>query len=302
MTPVPVPLAELSVVQQWFQAVITHPEGVAEGVAAETAQSLLPIDPGNLASMITPSSKLSAAERLAVYANAYYARLIECLGEVYPLTRKALEEEAFADLAVDYLQQHPSRSYTLHALGRHFPEYLENIRPERAAPDGPDWADFVRDLARFEWLIYEVFDGPGTEKMAPFPAQSLLDVPVARWSELRLETAPCLRLLRTEFPINDYFTAARHSTSEEAPPAPDPGVSHVALTRRDYVVRRHSLSAVQYEILTRLQAGVDLGQALQEVLARETSDSADTSTEPVRTWFGHWMQEGFFTGYRLQNS
>lgn len=301
MTPVPVPPTELSVVQQWFQAVITHPEGVADGVASESAQSLLPIDPANLASMITPSSKLSAAERLAVYANAYYARLIECLGEVYPLTRKSLEEEAFADLTVDYLQHHPSRSYTLHALGRHFPEYLENIRPERTSPDGPDWADFVRDLARFEWLIYEVFDGPGTEKMVPFPAQSLLDVPVARWSELQLETAPCLRLLRTDFPINDYFTAARLSTSEEAPSAPEPAVSHVALTRRDYVVRRHPLSAAQFEILTRLQAGVDLGQALQEVLAGESSENPNASAEQVRTWFGLWMREGFFTGYRLQN-
>jgi len=47
--PVPPEGPQLDVVQQWFQAVITHPEGVPGGLGSEEAQRRLPIGPGELA-------------------------------------------------------------------------------------------------------------------------------------------------------------------------------------------------------------------------------------------------------------
>ena len=49
--------------------------------------------------MISPSQALSSVERLAIYANAYYARLLECLGEEFPVLKQTLGDETFEAFA-----------------------------------------------------------------------------------------------------------------------------------------------------------------------------------------------------------
>ena len=71
--------------QRWFQAVITHADGVDSGAGSEEAQRLIQLGPSQLEKVITRSRALTAAERLAIYANAYHTRLLECLGEVFPM-------------------------------------------------------------------------------------------------------------------------------------------------------------------------------------------------------------------------
>lgn len=286
--------------QRWFHAVVTHPDGVADGVASSAARSVMDVSPDHLESLITPSSKLRAADRLAVYANAYYSRLIECLGDVYPLTRRVVEEDAFADFAVDYLQTFPSKTYTLHSLGERFPDYLQTVRPERAEPGAPDWADFVIDLARLEWAIYVVFDGPGVEACPPFPADALLEVPPQRWPDLRLQPAPCLQLLKMSFPVNEFFSAARATPPPATPPIPEATESFLALSRRDFIVRRFSLSSLEYEVLSRLVAGQTLGVVLDDILSEKSARTSVAMEEQLRGWFGLWAREGFFIGFETQ--
>src|SRR6266446_8313990 len=196
------PPEEVNRVQRWFQAVVTHPDGVEAGADSDEAQHLIHLPPGQLEKVITRSRALSAAERLAIYANAYHTRLLECLGEVYPMLKRTLGAEAFDGFAFGYLQEYPSRSYTLNELGRHFPRYLQETRPttdnaesESASADSADnqpalaedWPDFLIDLAQLEWAIYDVFDGVGVEGQPLLQADELLNIPAERWPEAQLE-------------------------------------------------------------------------------------------------------------------
>ena len=70
-------------------------------------------------------------DRLAIYGSAYYLRLLECMREEFPATAHALGEETFDGFAAAYLQQYPSRSYTLCQLGTHFARFLVETRPPR---------------------------------------------------------------------------------------------------------------------------------------------------------------------------
>src|SRR6185369_13306300 len=54
----------LDVVQRWFQAVVTHPEGVEGGVDSEEAQRLIRLNRGELEAVIGRSKNLTAAERM----------------------------------------------------------------------------------------------------------------------------------------------------------------------------------------------------------------------------------------------
>lgn len=287
---------ELGTVQRWFQSVISHPDGVAGGVEAEEAQLLMQLRRSELEQVIRRSKNLTAEERLGIYANAYYARLLECLRESFPVLCKALGRELFDEFAFDYLQRYPSQSYTLSRLGDRFADFLEETRPDKGT-GAVDWPDFLIDLAQLEWTIEQVFDGPGVEGAALLSAADLRGLEPARFGEARLRPVVCLALLTFKYPVNDYYTAARRlSEGAEAPPTPAPGAQYLALTRRDYVVRRIVLSAAQHALLAGLKEGRRVNEAIALAAVRWEEDEASFA-RAIADWFEQWSAAGMFAGF-----
>ena len=184
----------LEQIQRWMQAVITWPGEIQDGIASEDAQSAIPLNPDELETVITRSSQLTSQERIGIYANAYYARLLECLSEEYPALIAVLGETAFGAFCMQYLQSCPSTSYTLGDLGAQFPEFLSENRPAREQSDVPDWTDFLVEVATLERLYSEVFDGPGIEQTPLLTPEKLNSLSPEELPELKLQLAPCFRL------------------------------------------------------------------------------------------------------------
>ena len=286
-------MTELDQVQRWMQSVISHPDGIAAGADADEAQRLIAVGAGNLDSVVTRSRRLSAADRLAIYGNAYYARLLDCLGEVFPILKRTLGEEVFNGFGFGYLQNHPSQSYTLNHLGQHFVGYLTDSRPQDET--SADWTNFLIDLARLEWAIYEVFDGPGLESDRPLETPDLLALGRSDWLDLKIRTAPCLSLLSVDFPVNDHFSAVRASEAQIEVDFPQPRRQYLAITRREYIVRRYHLNAPQYVLLKELQQDRPLGDALERCVATAESCEDDVDLErDLPKWFHNWSAERCF--------
>jgi hypothetical protein len=280
----------LDVVQRWFQAVVTHPEGVEGGAESEEAQRLIRLRQGELEAVIRRSKSLTAAERMAIYANAYYARLLECMEAWFPVLKSALGEEVFNSFAFEYLQRYPSKSYTLDRLGENFSRFLDETRPD---PEEGSWPDFLIDLATLEWNIHQVFDGPGVEFQPLLTAETLRSFPAERFAEARLVPVPCLRLLAFRYPVNAYYTAARRAGEGEEAPVPDAAPELVALSRRDFVVRRYPLDAAQHALLERVLAGATVGEAIAAAAAVSGLDD-EALAAALQAWFRLWTAEGFF--------
>ena len=115
--------------------------------------------------LILPSRQQSSEQRLEIYSHAYYARLAECLCEMFPVLVATLGRDEFLPFANCYLDRFPPSSYTLNDLADHFPDYLAETRP--ADVPLPDWPEFLIELAQLELTIEQVFDGPGTEDVPP---------------------------------------------------------------------------------------------------------------------------------------
>jgi hypothetical protein len=283
---------DLGQIQRWMQAAIMHPAGVAEGVASAEARSHIDVGPDEAETVVTRSRALTALERLAIYGYAYYARLLECLREEFPVLKHALGEELFDAFAAEYLQQYPSRSYTLFQLGTNFPRFLEETRPDREGKGnaGPDWPDFLIDVAALELSFNEVFDGPGVEGEHLLGAEQLRAISPERLLEARLVGVPCLRLLALRYPVHKYFAAVRR---QEEPDLPGPAETFLAVTRRRYVVRHYELSPAAYQLLHALLAGESVGQAIGRAVEAAGPD-LDRLPDNLWTWFHDWAAEGFF--------
>jgi hypothetical protein len=226
----------LAAAEGWLQAAITEPEH-ATGSSAEVVVS-------------TPT--LAADDRVAIYARAYRARLLDCLRGSFPGLLHALGDGLFTAFALDYIKHWPPRAASLDRLADALPRHLDRTRPP-----GEEWPHFVVDLASLELLCAQVFDGPGPEGVGagdPNDVMALTDAEVVGAVPV---PAPALRTFTSRYPVHTYLLAARRG-AHPALPAPDR--THVAITRRNYRVQLFELSAVEHRALSRVD-GVRTAQA-----------------------------------------
>jgi hypothetical protein len=296
MNPTQPPRHAFERIQRWMQSAVMHPDGVEEGMNSPEAREAIDAGADAIETVVTRSKALTAVERLSIYGNAYYARLLECMREEFPVTVHCLGEETFDAFAVAYLQKYPSKSYTLCELGARFPHYLVETRPEREEGEPEvNWPEFLVDLAIFEWTFNEVFDGPGTEGKEILDEAQIRAVPPERWPEARLAPVPCLRLLKLRFPVQDYHAEVR---AENAPAVPAAAPTYLALARRRYIVSHSVLTEAEYHLLSALAAGRSVGEAIEEVAQAPGAD-VDHLAKNLHDWFRRWAALGFFQGVEL---
>ena len=296
MNPTNVPNYAFERLQRWMQTAVMHPDGVEEGLNSAEARDVIDAGVEEVETVVTRSKALTAVERLSIYGNAYYARLLECMREEFPVTAHCLGDETFDAFAVAYLQKYPSKSYTLCELGARFPQFLVETRPEREEGEPAiNWPEFLADLATFEWTFNEVFDGPGVEGKEVLDEAQIRAVPPDRWPDARLVPIPCLRLLELRFPVQDYHAEVRE---ENSPTVPAAAPTYLALARRRYVVRHSVLTEAEYRLLSALAAGRSVGEAIEEV-ARSPGADVEHLAKNLHDWFRRWAALGFFRSVEL---
>jgi hypothetical protein len=283
----------LEQLQRWFSAVVTTPAGVQAGIASDGAQQQLRLHAQNVEQVILPSRQLSAEQRLAIYHNAYFARLIEALRAFLPCLSDTLGEELFAKFAVAYLHRYPSQSYTLHRLADRFACFLEETRPTEGVGEAADWSRFWVDLARLELVIDRVFDGPGPERSPEPGVDRIVAVAAKGWPDVRLQLVEGLTLLEFNFPVSEFYTSWKRGAE---PVLPLESKEYVALFRRGFVVRRETLAPVQFVLLQSFEKGLSVGESIEQVA--ELVDDYDALAANLTTWFQRWVMDRVIVGVR----
>jgi hypothetical protein len=261
----------LASVQHWMQDTLVFPRRVA-GESVEA--------------MLASSGRLTGAGGLAIYQRGYFLRIASCMREQFPALCHALGEALFNDFVADYIRERPPQSHTLYDLGRRFPAFLEESRPDRELAPGEReaWIDFMTDLARFERLVFAMFDAPGHEGKAYADAAT---------PDGRLRLQPCFALGAYRFPVPAYYHAVRLGQPATLPPALE---SFVALVRTDYVTRTIKLSEPHYLFLKAMADGGGVEEGIDAV-ARHLAMSPDAVRTSWRAADGgrqRWIDLRFF--------
>ena len=273
--------ARLETLERWMQAVVMHPEGADAGVTARAARSLLADAARDPGSIVLPSKSLTSLERLGIYADMYYLRLIEVMEGEYPTARQLLGEHAFAVACRRFIAKNPSRTRTLNSLSRKFPDFLAKTLPRTGRNL------FAADVARIERAMEDVFDAPRAE---PMTAAQYAALGGGEWNRLTLRVTPALVLLKLRYPANAYMTALRRG---EKPRLPKPRATHVIVFRRGYQVFRRDQEPEQWKLLGSLVAGKPLGAAVRAAI-RGRGASADRVAKRLGKWFEEWAAAHLF--------
>lgn len=289
-------------VQKWMQTVITHPDGVQAGADSQLAKEAFGDfeKQAGIDDLIVPSRNLSSQQRIEVYANAYYARLLECMRDEFPAMVALLGEDTFHAFAFDYLQSNPSSSYTLADLGKNFHRFLADSRAGDVGDAGDDdqtYYDLIVDLALLERTYSEVFTGPGIENAESLSAEDLAKVPPESVGSLRLTPAPCVRLLCLTTRAHEYAIAVRKSPTHP-PQLPDSEETFLVITRINYVVRTVMAEPEEYLLLQSLVENASLEQAIATV-AEQSSLDEEQMAEKLAVWFQKWAIDRLFVDFQL---
>jgi hypothetical protein len=268
----------LSSLQRWMQAVIVHPGEISEALASPEARRQVP--PSRLDEVLLPSKTLEAAERLAIYHGMYLVRMEEALAADYPGLKHFLGDARFFDLVRDYVQKHPSKSYSLNPLGLHLPEFVADHFPGRQSA-------FLADLARLERAMASAFDADETSRIAE---ADIAAVPEEAWEKARLKTVAGFSLLSFRYPVDAYLQSVIDEVHDH--PRPRRKETWVAVYRRNFAVYRLGLSRPAHDLLADLARGRPLGAAI----ARVRSHGRRVSEHELFRWFREWVSVGIFSG------
>ncbi len=274
----------LSRLQRWLQAVVVHPGEIEEALGSRRARAAL--RGTSVDQVILPSRALGPAARVAIYQGMYLLRMEEALQSDYPALKHLLGAERFSALVRDYVESHPSVSYTLNRLGDRLPEFVGRWKGARRPA-------VCHDLARLELAMAQVFDA---EETAALTAAEIASVPAASWERACLAPVAAFRLLAFSYPVNAYVQSVRDEDHDH--PSLARKDTWLAIYRRDYAIWRHDLSRPAHDLLADLVAGKPLGRAIAASLGRG-GRSAPTADQLFR-WFREWAAGGVFRSVRFR--
>jgi len=248
--------------------------------------------------LIKPNDRLSAFERLEVYNQQYWWRLLGNFRDDFPGVTAVLGEKRCDQLAVAYLEACGSTSWNLRDLGQQLPAFIR-AHPHVTAPH----TQLAFEMASVEWARVVAFDGPA---VAPIDASSLS---ARAPDELRLQLQPHITVLTLTFPIDallrqlkesrpdadsasNAVSATRPSRRRRLSARPTRNPIYLAVHRVDCSVYYKRLEPEAFRLLTALQEGETLGRACELAFFGSARAQKDAATL-VQKWFATWTRFGW---------
>jgi len=272
----------LANLQALLYRLITAPEGVAAGLAAERARGPAALDDlHDLEELIESDDRLSAVERLDIYANAYFYRILDCLKEDFPATLATLGGDNFHNLVTGYLIEYPPTEPSISYAGRHLTEFL------RHHPMRERWP-FIDDLARLERRLIEVFHAAEAE---PLNAEAMRAVAPDDWPALAMRTHPALAIVDCEWRVDELLREVEAATGEGDRIRGEP--AHVPVSvlvwRRNSHVHYRALEPPERAAFELASAGTTFA-AICEAIAEVGRDADPVAL--INRLLARWIQEG----------
>ncbi|MGP8253278.1 MAG: putative DNA-binding domain-containing protein [Terracidiphilus sp.] len=256
-------------------------------------------------SFIAPNSRLNAFERLEIYNRQYWFRVLTGLAEDFVALRAVLGSRRFEALSVAYLNEHPSRSFTMRNIGSHLPGWLA-AHPEFA---GRRYSLAV-DIAKIEWAFVVAFD---SAERTPLSLEQI----AALDASSRLALQPHIELMELNYPAEDLVLelhqrekrqtseAGVDSDEEDQPPAKLPRLRRkptwLVAHRVEFSVFYLRLKREAYRILDALSQGQTLAEAIEAGFA-DSRIPAPRRAARLQNWFNQWAELGWICAHDLSGT
>lgn len=275
--------------QEWFAGIITNRLGENNTIQNYTPHGTLIAEEASR--YITSNSALRPHQRMQIYNQQYWWRLLNTLHTNFPLVTRLFGSYAFNEkIGIPYLLTYPSNHWSLNALGERLPQWVEESYRE------PD-KSLVLNAAHLDWAFMASFIAP----QHPFPdlAQMTQDNPESLLSQM-FYLQPHIRLFTWEY---DLFTFRENFLRREAdywldhrfPNLPKHKTYFFALYRNlQNNLAWREIKKEEFILLERFKMGTTITDACAYIESLDASIYETVATH-LQKWLQDWTQAGWLT-------
>lgn len=261
---------------------------------------------------IQGNSRLEPEDRLRIYCQQYWYRLVDCFEEDFPGILHVLGRRRFDRLARSYIATYSSDSHLLKELGRHLADFVE-VHAELVAPH----EELVFDLARFEFAQVDIFD---MEALPPLTLEDMSGLEGLVLASVSFKTQPYLVPLSLSYALDDFSIALRvnaasvkeagrvddieleteveaeiNSESDSKTKLPEREKNHLVVHRFQNRIFFKRLDPHSFVLLENIRSGQGVAEAVASLLEAfpELADEPDRLAVMVRDDFATWARLGW---------
>lgn len=233
---------------------------------------------GETAALAMRETPLPAARGMALYSNAYVARLGEALRSNFAALCRLLGDDDFATMARQFSAAAPPMAASIRWHGDRLSDFLAATEPYRSCPA-------IAELARFEWALRHTVDAADADRVT---AAALQTLPAAAWPALRCDLHPSVSLLHFEWNAPQVWRAL---DADEEPSRPVRDGRHWLVYRDvELVARWRSVDDTEIALLRLWECGANFDALCAELEQR--LGTADAAAVAAAQWLHAWVGQG----------
>jgi hypothetical protein len=250
---------------------------------------------------IKPSRNMTSLERLEVYNQQYWYRLLDSLRDDFPGLLSVIGDYRFTELAQAYLMKYPSHSFTLCDLGERLSQFIDEERQFFTDRD----RKLVLDIVNFEWSEIKAFDAqekasPAWDKSSTFAETDPI-----------LELQPYIFILSLDYAVDDFLlilkksvttktvlTARKYGRNAQSTKFSRPKKHriHVVIHRHNNCIFYKRINIVEYKVLSAIKSGLSINDAVATITEQTLNITyrSEDATGSLRESFSTWTKLGWF--------
>lgn len=218
---------------------------------------------------------------LAIYHNAYRCRLTDTLADTFERVCRLLGQEAFAQLAANFIEEHTSKHFSLAEYGSEFIEWLSQKHSQA-----------VSNLAQIDWEMHCCFTG---ENASPISHLELAQLDEADWDRVIFTAAPTALIISSTQQTLDCWSDLenKHFTGAN---------QYINDSKIKLLIWRKQLSPMMRPLEDHeVRATQDLieGKPFALICEKLSENSTTPADQLAGTVLARWLSDELLTGYRL---
>lgn len=274
--------SELKKTQKWFGSIITSP--------IDDESRINPITPTGkpiekeASKYISPSPTLQPAQRIELYNQQYWWRLLNNIQEIYQLLSRTFGQYDFTkSIAKPYLIKYPPNHWSLSLLGDRLVQWVEE---EYHADDKP----LVLNSAKLDWAFNYSFIAP---QLPPITSEQLtLDNPTSILRK-KIYLQPHVHLFEFDCDMFSFRREFLQHPHEYWIEHDFPKLTH-GVPRFYYLSRSHDnnitwneISPGEYYLLSLFKNGTSIEKACSLIEGQDAALS-QSALSHLHLWFQEW--------------
>jgi len=244
-------------------------------------QNFLIQDNPAIIAAIKSTPNFNAQDRLAVYSDAYYLRLVDILAKEFPRLKKFCGEEKFDEAAFRYLDQYPSQHYSLYRFANHFSGFLKTYF---------NGEPMIAELAIFERALSDVLLAGNGQRIG---VQALRDLTSEQWPVMKLILHPAVQAIALTLNVPDIWRALN---TEQTLPEIKSSPSAYLIWRFHQQPYFAAITPEQLRIFTAIQCGDCFAEICEDLIGHLEEEKIGAYVAGV---LQQWLTSGIFTQVQI---